>query len=294
MLYKNDKQFEVPEKDREFLTEKFNLPVRIKYLPELIKPNKKNRLPDMPNSINIPLHITVRTKTGIEKWLYCENVVIDSQGITKYTPRNLRFYGTMTLGEYDIELLWFIYYKSPLCANNALDPKQRKRPRFEIEDIVLRAKEKAMIEADLARVGTLIYDLEAGLGESRLRQIAMFYHIPHVENQTLEQVQLGLKYEVMRDKRNGVRNFLEVSKGNVVIKTRVSVQKAIDKGLLVYDSKSKKWYWANPGEPSGAEEVMRVVAGKNRNEALHDYLMASEETRSRLDDELKAVEVMEE
>ncbi|GAH25983.1 unnamed protein product, partial [marine sediment metagenome] len=181
MLHKNGKLYELKGFEIASVHKLLHLPIRLVYTGEQITPNKENPLPDKPAGINIPLKASIKTPVGFVEWIYSENIIRDAKGNVKYVPHTMPFTGNKLLTEYDIELIWFILFCCPYCKNNELEREQKRRPRFEIEDAVTKAKILAGHKRLMARVNTMLYDLDVGLNEEDLRKIAKAYFIKNVD-----------------------------------------------------------------------------------------------------------------
>lgn len=294
MLYKNGKLYELKEREINLVHSKLNLPVRIVYTKEQIRKNKLNPIPDKPASINIPLKVNLKTEHGFVEMRYAENIVQNAEGKIKYTPHSFSFFGDRLLTVFDIEFIWFILFWCPYCKNNELKPEQRKRPRFEIEDAVSKAELEASVKRNVTKVNTMIYDLNVGLSEEKLRRIAKAYFIPNIDSFTRSQVELVLEDRVFaeeRSKKNGLKRFLQMANADEELETKGKIQTAIDRKIIKYLPQRKMWMWIDE-KGKASQEVCRITGGKSPYEALHDWMMGNDEFKDALDDHLKGQTVI--
>ena len=292
MLYKNDEQYKLTAADKKLVVTKFKkFPVRLTYPEDRIKvsPSKHNKLPDKPNSISFPLRATVKTGMGSDEWRYAENRTVDGKGMVKYSPTHFALTGTFILQENDIELIWFLYTKSPYVLGGE---NYNGRPaKCVFEDVVGKAELNALREEEMATVKALIYSSKMGLKEADLRRVAKAYFIPNVDDMTFAQVKLALNVEINRDRQHGADRFLKMIDAEKHLETRAVLQEAIDRKLIKYTINKREWVWLNSaGRASGV--IARVVVGTDPNEALTDYYMADKEFQANLQGSLKGDKVV--
>lgn len=294
MLYVNKELYQLSKKDIELIKSKLHLPIRIVYTSEQIKPSKLNPVPDKPASISIPLKSSLRTKEGLMEYRYAENIVQDSTGKTRYIPHTFPFFGDRLLTEYDIEFIWFIYFWCPYCKNNSLQPEQRKRSRFEIEDTITNAELKADRKREIAKVNSMIYDYKVGLSEENLRKIGKAYFIPNVDGLTRAQVELAVENIVFAEERNkkgGFKRFLDISHADSELESKGKIQKALDRGIIRFVSQRRMWVWLDD-QGNSSEEICRITGGRSPFEALHNWMGANKEFREALEDHLQGQPVI--
>ncbi len=295
MLFKNGKPYQMTDEEKKTLREKFSFPLRLVYPPELIKPSRLNRLPDKPNSIPMPLRTVIQNKDGeTEEWRWARNTTMDAARMIKYFPRRMAFQGNSMIAETNLELLYFLYWKSPHCKNGGIAKDQRKKIYFMIEDVVLIAKNKVSGEALRARYKVMVYDDELGLPAHRLRALAKAYFIPRVDDLELVQVRVAIDVEVSRDLRNGIANFIEMSNSDEYIKLRSKLQIAIDKDILTFSPRTHMWSWkGDPKYQRPDEEICRVLAKAEPKQALIDWYEANLDFKERLNNEIEELTSME-
>lgn len=294
MLYENQKPYQLSQTQINAVHKELNLPIRIVYTSEQIRKSRLNPVPDKPASINIPLKVNLKTLHGFKEYRYAENVVQDAAGKIKYTPHSLPFFGDRVLTELDIEFIWFILFWCPYCKNNKLTPEQRKRPRFEIEDAVTKAELEAAAKRNIAKVNTMIYDLDVGLSEENLRKIAKAYFIPNVDKLTRAQVELTIEGRIFAEekaKRHGLKRFLQLSDADEELENRGKIQSALDREIIIYVPTKKMWAWVNEKNKPG-QEICRITGGANSHDALHDWMAVNDEFREALNDHLKGQSVV--
>lgn len=258
-------------------------PVRVVYPPERIVPSKlpHNRKPDKPNSISFDYKATVKTPNGTEVWRYAENLITDDRGFKHYTPKKFIFDGSKSLKRDDIEKIFFLLNKSEYCKGGK---NQGPMVKFMFEDLITVAELKAEKKRIDAKIDGLIYGEDFGLSEEKLKAVLQAYQVPGVANYTLAQVKNHL-WDKIHETPEGPDNFFRMVNAEDEIKTRVSITKAMDMGVLKYDDLMKNsWYWQASGE-KGTTLICKVPPTKSPSEALYDHYMGSAEFR----DDLQAV-----
>ena len=275
MLYKNDEIYKLTVADHAKLKKKFpKFPVRLIYPAIRVKKSrsKHNRLPDKPNSISFPLGATVRTDTGTQSWRYAENRIIGTDGQIIWSPYNLILRGTMMLQKEDVELLFWLQYCCPFLQGG--ENFNDKVPKCIFEDLVSAAEIKAEREEQMADVKALIYSTKLGLGEKKLRLLAKAYFISEVEELSLAQVKLAIEAEIRRNKRGGIKQFLELVDAKQALDIRSSLQEAIDKKLITFMAQKRTWAWVTD---HGKKNIpfANISVASDPYEALYDYYMGS-------------------
>lgn len=284
MLYKNEEQYRLSPKEIEAVVKHFHnkFPLRLIYPPERIVASKlkHNKLPDKPNSISFDLKSTVKTENGTEVWRYAENIIIDEKGRKKYTPKKFLFYGVYMLDRKEIELIYFLLRKSEYCKGG---DNEGPRTKFMFEDLVTDAERKVEKKKIQTKIDMLLYGEEMAIAEDKLRLVAKAYFIKGVDDLTLSQVKMSIESKI-KETKDGADKFFEMVNADEEIKTRVSITRAVDMGVLLYEAsgKSKAWVWKTK---QGTEKICNVPPDKSPNEALYDYYLGNESFR----DDLQAV-----
>jgi len=293
MLFLNGKEYRMTEDEKKELRSKFSFPLKLVYPANLIKESTVNRLPDSPRSINIPCRNIFRNQDGeTEEWRWSNSTSYDAGGRMKYTPRNLGFMGDANITEMDLELLYYLYYKSPHCDNGAIHQQFKKKPYFAIEDLVRIATDKVNRKAVQSRYEVLLNDSEIGLPEKQLRALAKAYFIPRVDTLHINQVRVAIDLQVNRDKKHGVENFFELTKSKEFLVARGNIQTALDLKLFHFHPQSRTWRWrALEGEKS--ENICKVLAKTLPENAMLEWYQNNSDFRDRLDAELEGLGAME-
>ncbi len=297
MLFKNGNSYKMSDEEKDILRKKFHFPLRLVYPSELIKPSRLNRLPDKPNSISMQMRVVIRNKDGeTEEWRWSNNTTLTASNQVKYFPRRWTFQGNAAVQETDLELLYFLYWKSPHCKNGGLDEGQRKKAFFEIEDLVKIANDKVATKSISARYEVMVYDKDLGLPEHRLRSLAKAYFIPRVDDLELAQVRVAIDHEVRRDRRNGIQNFFELSKSDDYILMRSKLQVAIDEELVIFVPRDRVWAWRGDpemGQNKRMEDICKVLSKAEPKQALIDWYENNLDFKNRLNHELEELSAME-
>lgn len=293
MLYKNDEQYKLTAEDIKTVKQKFRkFPVRLTYPEDRIRPSLSahNTLPDKPASMSFPLNATVKTKSGADRWRYAENRILDEKGNYTYLPHNLLLTGTFILQENDIELIWYLWTKCPYTYGGL--NYNGKKPKCVFEDLISKAEVIAEREAQLADVNTLIYSTKLGIPEPKMRQVAKALFIPDVDDLTFAQVKVALRQEINRDKANGAKKFLDMIESDVFLEIRSSIQSAIDRKLIKYNTQKKAWVWITSTDGKKTEPICEITASADPYEALMELYKGDQKFAQALQASLKGKKVV--
>lgn len=289
MLYKNGSPYEMTEKEKQALRETFTFPVYLRYPPHFIKPSKLNPLPDKPAGINIPLKSIIREDGTTVEWRWAQSTTLGQNGRTVFSPRVIPFQGDWSVRDLDLDLLYFLYYKSPYCMNGELDQRQKKKAYFEIEDLAQAATHKINTRRLEGRVRTLIDDDDLGLSERKLRAVAKAYFVPNADMLTLNQLRVVLDLEVRKDRKTGFQKFLNMVNADEMIKNRGLIRTAADEGVVRWDLKTKTWHFAHEdggtkkGDPICKVNKIEPMAG------LVEFYNGNDDFKQRLDAEMDGI-----
>ena len=288
MLYKNDEPYKLDKNEVEAVKKFFHnkFPVKVVYPPERITKSRlpHNRLPDKPNSMSFDLKATVRTGSGMEVWRYAEDVVFDSKGKKKYVPKKFRFNGSRFLDRNEIELIFFLLFKSEYRLKSAEELKadknlkQTRIPKFMFEDLVSEAEKKAEAKAMESKISVLLYNKELGLPEDRIRLVAKAYHIKGVDELSLSQVKILVDNKIHDKKLGGPDKFFEMVNADEELEARASLQKVIDLNYLRYDGSKNAWFWNTEGE-NGKGVLCKVSRNDVPVEVLFEMYRGDESFR---------------
>jgi hypothetical protein len=284
MLYKNDEPYKLSTKEIEAVETFFHgkFPVKVVYPPNRIVKSRlpHNRKPDQPRSISFDLKAVVRTPNGTEIWRYAENLTIDEKGFKRYTPKKFLYFGSRWLKRNDIELIYFLLRKSEyrLISEEELKENtvlaQSSSPKFVFEDLVSEAEKRSEKKKLQTKIDGLLYGDDFGLSEVKLREVAKAYFISGVDEYSLAQVKWQLENKI-NETKTGADDFFRMVNAEEEIKTRMSITKAVDMGLLLYENtgKSKRWVWKTK---EGITEICKVPPDKSPNEALYAYYQGND------------------
>lgn len=288
MLFKNDEPYTLTAADHKSIAEKFKkYPIRLIYPESRVKKSTSphNRLPDKPNSISFPLTAVRRTKNGSENWRYAEHKIVGEKGQITWTPTKFMLRGSHDLYESDRELIWWLINCCPVLEGGENQDKE-KEACCVIEDLRTKAELIAEKEEENATVKALIFSSKVGLGEDKLRSIAKAYFIQDVDDMTFAQVKIALEKVVMRDKENGIKNFLEITNSEQVLNIKANIQTAIDKGIIKFSIKKRSWEWVSESGRKN-EPIAQVSPTVDENEALYNYFLGNQKFAQMLSSSLK-------
>jgi hypothetical protein len=295
MLHKNNELYKLTPADVKQVKDKFGAKsVRLVYPPDRIQePRGENRLPDKPNSISIPLTANERTASGSTQWRYFENVVQHEKKGTVYSPHKFMFNGGKVLDvKNDIELIWFLYTKSPF-VENGLNMQPQKVSKMMFEDKVGVADKKAELAALKSDIQALIYSNTLGLPEKQLRVIAKAFFIPEVDELTLNQVRVQVMAEVDSRGKDGYEKFQEFINQKDILVTRSKIQQAVDLNLIKFIVNNRTWIFTDPSSGRKTADICTVTAGTNQYDGLYDHYNGNNKFAEELDAILKGQRVLD-
>ena len=199
-------------------------------------------------------------------------MIIGTNGREVWSPHNLILRGTMVLQQHDIELVFWLVNCCPFLEGGK--NWNGKPPKCAIEDLRGQAERKAQREEELATVKALIYSSKVGLGEKKLRLVAKAYFIRDVEELSYAQVKLAVENQIQRDKRNGVKKFLDLIDADQAIEVRANLQKAIDMEIITFMPQKKIWAWVTEKGKKNVP-IASISGSADQYEALYDYYMGN-------------------
>jgi hypothetical protein len=280
MLYKNDEVYSLatrPDEIKKLKAQFHNkFPVKIIYPPERIQKSRlpHNRLPDKPNSITFKYKAIVKTPTGTEVWRYAESMVVNERGMRQYQPPHFTFSGATFLNENDIEKIYFLFRKCEHCLGG--DNYKGSKPKFMFEDLFTEAEKRVEKKALESQLDVLLYHKKFAMDEGKLRDVAMALDIV-VTDRSFAQVKNAIADKV-HGMKDGFERFFSMIDAPEEIKTRASIHKVIEQGILVFHEKDRLWQWKTP---TGIEKVAggKVSPNKTPMEALYDLYQGDQSFR---------------
>lgn len=292
MLYKNDELYRLTAQEHKEIRQLYpKFPIKLTYPASRVKPSRlaHNKLPDKPNSISFPFVATVKTKEGSDVWRYAENKIIGTNGKIVWSPHNFFLRGSRWLQAEDIELIYWLVRCCPFLEGG--DNWNGKVPKCAIEDLRGEAEKKAAREAEIATMKALIYSPDIGLSEDKLRIIAKAYFIKDVDDLSFPQVKLAVETMVQRDRANGIQNFIDLTKAEITLKIKSSIQQAVDRGIIDYMPNRKMWAWLTEKGLKN-EPICQIGAGMNPQEALYEFYLGDKRFAEELESALAGKRVI--
>lgn len=294
MIYKNGKQIDLDPKKKKELLEKFDFPVRVKYVKNFIKYDSVNKKNIMPPSIGVPFNSTVYVDGDVAEYRYAKSMTL-RDGQPYFVPDSFIVQEFETINEQDIDKLYYLYFFCPYMSNGAIAEEAKrkgKRPdvmaKFVFEDLKGEAKEFVEREKLKVTVEALISNPELGVDETDLRRIAKIMFIPNAATQDIDILRKDLIMKTKTSKGSeGYNAFLEAKKnlGNSTVKLVLS--EAIESGLIKYDGRSSKWFFMEEDGEKG--DVLTIVPkGADKDRVLVDYLKDEAETLEEITESIKA------
>lgn len=262
MLFKNGVQFELTEAQKKELKEVIGrFPVTVKWCSHKITPSRnpgKRSMPDKPPAMGIVTNWKVTEKDKSSSvFQYAENFDVhpETGRITKYYPVMKEFSGDMTYNENDLEWVWFLWYCCPFFKEGRNANPNANEKDFLIQfHLPAREKSKSIaFDTKLTKAKMLILDPDTGMNEEELRKMLTAYFYPNVEDLTIDQVKDALILRIQqgkndKEKLESIEKFLMFQGNEEAVNMKFLVQKAIDKGLLEYESKRRTWYMMIDGK----------------------------------------------
>jgi hypothetical protein len=197
-------------------------------------------------------------------------------------PKKFKFDGIRYLQRGDIELIYFLLFKSnhrvlgedELKADKTLH--QTKSPKFMFEDLVSDAEKKAEKKKIDTKISNLLYGDDFGLPKEKLLALATAYGNIEADSYTLAQLQNYLDNTIHASK-NGPDKFFEMVGDDDGIKTRVAITKVMQMGLLKHNDTKRSWFWQT-GEKT-TKTICVTPPNKTPMDAIFDYYQGDQSFR---------------
>lgn len=218
-----------------------------------------------PASVKVQYREIVKTMKGSVEWVYYETM----QGMgddLKPFPRDLMFKKTLTLYATDIELIYFLLYKSHIVRdsknNTPLDTKYLK-----ITDVKKEASKKTLKKQSEFYVFEKLWstDMAKRLSEDEIRKIGSFYSIPNSTTKQFEVLQnevesylkselvqptQELKFATPEERLRGIIGDYDKTPSNQKlmerdVDLRLTIQKAIDGKFVKANQKNSAVVYSN-------------------------------------------------
>jgi hypothetical protein len=200
-------------------------------------------------------------------------------GKKTYMPSKFLYSGVRFLERTDIELIYFLLYKSEhrfLGEDELADGKLKQsiRPKFMFEDLVTEAEKKVAKKQLQQKIDALLYG-ELALDEEKLRAVASAFFITGVEHLTFAQVRISLDAEIRRTKE-GPDKFFDMVNADEELSTRSNIQKMVDAKMITFDPAKKTWYWKL--KEGGTSIICKIPPNiSNATEALYSHYKGNRE-----------------
>jgi len=257
-----------------------NKTVKFKYIPARIKPNPDDpRRPYQPESVSVPMTAVEHTDSGTNVWTYYENVSKDKNGKNVYSPKFKQIPGNIYLTNKDIELIWFLKYKCPHCANGENRHDKVSKHYIMAEDKKKEALDYVVLKSEKARAEYMILE---GMETEQLELMLRTYMVPMMDDATEHEKRQALLEQVAlqeRMKKGGYETFNKTFKEKSDAKKYNPVMHEAKRLKVIgfkVDSSSAEtdWMFLEDGEYD-----TRIVKGMgDPTEILLDYLKRDDDT----------------
>lgn len=230
------------EKKAEILKMKF--PVKFGMKRTLLRDKNGNALPVQNQYLNY-IATAVNKENVAETWIYSTVAPSkDKDGKYQLADTGVIIKNTLPLEKEDVELIYFIIYKSYLFRTNKL---------FLIDE-VKDADDKAQAIKIEARFKYMMFDEESPLKRDQLNVVARAYGVSNVEDLSDNQVKIRLS-DILASRSKEEKDIYERFLGDLGlskdVKIRSLIQQLVDERKIFYNPSRKAFEWVgNPNEPN--------------------------------------------
>jgi hypothetical protein len=296
MLFKNGKEFSLTNEQISELEIAIGKrwPVTIRWVPEKVKKNPKNKIPDQPAATIIALTwpASIEEKNGTPTRTivtYAENITTVSgfdgkTPRTDYIPNDIYFSGNRTFDKKDLELVWFLWYCYPAFRGG-----KNNSGKLVTDEIMFDLPQKLHeanvdFEEKLYEAKGLI--LGQGVTEDYLKTVAKAFFIPQVDTMNKTDVQNSLinflnKGNSMKQKLETIESFMIIAGSKENVRVRSVVQAAIDSNLIEWDANKRCVYMVVEGKRYESP-IAKVTANREWREFLYEIMIGTKEGQEQL------------
>ena len=230
------------------------------------------------------LSATFKTERGLVggRWTVYENMNIDDKGNKKYSPNSIKIEHRMRFNKSDATdpLLFFLLFVSPFCEiiknqnGEALLEHQNtsnKAKKYLIRNKQQEIKEEANKKKLLAKLNTMLWDEEHGLGDAKIMQLGEIYNIPNANDERrIDEIKIMLEKTINKDNIDSMVKFMsEVNKeSDLDIKQYITYANNFD--IIKPEKKQTNTYiWCVPKE-GDQWNICNLKKGKEVNECIFE------------------------
>jgi len=218
-------------------------------------------------------------------WRYSENMPKKKDGEYQFTKTG-KFYNNKVfkLDKDNLDLAFFLYKKRGFCGKDGLyDVVDRDK---DLRDAVTQ-KEK------MAGLSYYIYDKNSPLNTNTtlLRVVCSSFGINNVETKKDYELKLELEANVKTHEDNGQDGYqmlLDALNLDEKTQVRADVNKAIERGLIVYDDRHTGFFYTNPD--GGLSDKLLSISKSDGDivDGLTNFLLSSDELLSKFNQIVKS------
>lgn len=237
----------------------------------------KSGLPERNPEEWIPLQHTTYGQEGDEYWAYCDRPPRKKQdGKMIYSPRGKIMRNGWKFDRIkDAELIFFFTEISPFVVKGRIVLEDKRRDARKVID-----KEAGELDVKFMILSehSPISPDQTG-NEDTLRMVASGWGIANVEDLSIEEVKVELLSKVQTSNAQynvtgrGFKEFLNEIDSRGKLTLRANVQRAVDKGIILYDDPNFTWRFASNNQPL---MVVPVNAAADAQKALYNFLYTNE------------------
>jgi hypothetical protein len=217
-----------------------------------------------PKIIIIPAASVVQEEFGTVEWRYTNSISRNG----RYSPRSIMINGEIAVGKEDLDLAFFLLYKSQHGPKSGL---------LYLKDAKREADEYVSKKAALSGLTYILYDEDSPLSDEDVRTIALALGISNADDKkyTTNQVKLMIEQEVIKGETSGdtfcnYKTFKEFSRVNDWVKLLARIQKLYDKKVIEYDYVDGCFYLIN----QEGQRINRLYKISASDYAQKDRLLA--------------------
>ena len=241
---------------------------------------------DKPASIRIQFHDIVREKTGATEWRWFETTSgSKEQGDLRYTPSQIFFTGTLSLGEERADLIFFLLdiYSHTEGGKNW---SQNKAVYLAVDDKLKEASNYGKKQKAEFLIQAAIYGETIGLSDENIRILAGSVGVQNFSTLEMDILKQTTHALLMKDIDRASELINDLRKGGRNPELLALVQELKDKNIIVVNGvgKTRKWHVVEDGKPGTV--IMPVVGGKPVDAQLVEFMIADTSVEAMLREKL--------
>ena len=244
---------------------------------------------DKPASIRLQFRDIVRERTGAVEWRWYETSSgSKEQGDLRYTPPQIFFTGSLSLGEEHADLIFFLLdiYSHTEGGKNW---SQNKAVYIAVDDKLKDAALYGKKQKAEFLIQAAVYGETIGLSEANLRILAGSVGVQNFSTLELDILKQTTHAILMKDVVRATELINELKQGGRNPELLALVQELKDKNIIVVNGvgKTRRWHMVEDGKPGTV--IMPLVGGKPVDSQLVEFMITDTSVESMLREKLDAL-----